>query len=128
RLSHDINDASVALRLHGRQHGSYHGEKAEDLVAQLPLQSITGRAFDRATQVRAGIVDEDVDPPKFLHDRVDKFLDSILVDDIGRHAEHGALFRQFGDGSVKLSGVATANCNDAAFFEQHLRDRLTDPA
>src|SRR5262245_60921039 len=62
-------------------------------------------------KLRAGIVDEDVDPPKFLHDRVDKFLDSILVDDIGRHAEHGALFRQFGDGSVKLSGVATANCN-----------------
>src|ERR687884_574361 len=63
--------AAVALALHDRQHRPDHGEEAEHLVAQLPLQDVERRALDRAPEVGAGIVDEDVEPPE----RLDRLAD-----------------------------------------------------
>ena len=73
-LAHDIDDAAVALRFHGGQHGLYHREEAENLVAQLAFKNVERRALDGAAQMRAGIVDENVDAAELLERRIDEFL------------------------------------------------------
>ena len=60
-LADDVDDAPIMLPLHGGQHGLYHREKPEHLVAQLAFENIERRAFDRAAQVCSGVVDEDID-------------------------------------------------------------------
>jgi len=65
-LPNDVDDASITLRLHGGQHRFYHGEKSEDLVAQLTIEDVKRRGLDCAAQMRAGVIDEDVDATELL--------------------------------------------------------------
>ena len=73
RLPDDIDDAPVVLALHRRQHRLDHRKEAEHLVAQLLLQDRERRALDGAAQVRAGVIDQNVDAAKCLKRRVDEF-------------------------------------------------------
>ena len=68
-LADDIHDAPVALRFHDGQYGFYHREKTEHFVAQLPFENIECRGFDGAAQMRAGIIDQNVDAAEFLMQR-----------------------------------------------------------
>ena len=72
RLADDVDDAAVALAFHDRQHRLDHGEEAEHLVAQLPLQDRQRRGLDGSAQVRAGVVDQNVDATECLKRGVDE--------------------------------------------------------
>ena len=88
RLPDDVDDAAVALALHDRQHRLDHGEEAEHLVAQLPLQDRQRRALDRSAQVSAGVVDQNVDAAECLKRGVDEFAHGRFVGHVGRNTDH----------------------------------------
>ena len=73
RLPDDVDDAPVALAFHDRQHRLDHREEAEHLVAQLLLQDRRRRGLDRAADVRAGVVDQNVDAAECLKRGGDEF-------------------------------------------------------
>ena len=128
RLPHDIHDPSVALALHRGEYGPDHREKAEHLVAQLLLQDRQGRALDGTAQMRAGVVDQDVDAAEGRERRVDEGADSDLVGDVGGNADDAPVAGQVADGGVQAFGVASANCDGTSFLQQGMRDRLADSA
>ena len=108
-------NAAIALVLHDRQHRFYHGEKTEHLVAQLTFENIERRIFDGAAQMRAGVIDQNVDAPEGFERAIDENLRGAWVGDVGDDAERAALGGQFSYRRVKLRCTATANCNRAPF-------------
>src|SRR5262245_4341943 len=117
RLPNDVDDTSILLRLHDGQHCFYHCEKSEDLVAQLAIQDVERRGLDCAAQMRACVVDENIDAAKLICCCRYETLDGILIGNVGHEPEHAAFCRQFDHCSVKLARVATANCNRTSFLE-----------
>ena len=129
RLADDIDNASVALPAHDRQHGMDHGKEAEHFVAQLPLKNIERRAVDRAAQVCSGIVDQNIDATEGCLRSSYEILHSRLVGNVGRHAEDGISDRtvavclsavpgKIGDGGIEASAVPRANRDATALIEQ----------
>ena len=82
-LPDDVDDAPIFLPPHDWEHSLDHGKKAKHLVAQLPLENIKRRCVDRAAQVSAGIVDQNVDAAERPMRRCHEVLDCRLVGDIG---------------------------------------------
>src|SRR5207244_4285647 len=113
----NVDDPSIALRLHDGQYCFYHGEKSEDLVAQLAIQDVERRGLDCPAQMRACVVDENIDAAELIYCRRYEALHCIFVGDVGGDSEHAAFCRQFDHCSVKLARVATANCNRTSFLE-----------
>ena len=94
----------------------------------MPLEHIERCAFDRAAQMRTGVIDQNVDPAEFLMHRIDESLHRTFVGNVGRNAKRAAFFRQFVYRCVKLGGVATANCNGAPLFKKRVCHCPSDTA
>src|SRR5580704_740975 len=142
-LTDDIDDASVLLPPHDREHRLDHGKEAEHFVAQLPLENIERRAVDRAAKVSPGIIDQNVDAPESCRRRRYEIPDRGLVSDVGGNSDHAimncadtvyfavciiVLLGQFGDSRTQACRVARTNRDATALLEQRLRNCLADSA
>ena len=80
----DVDDLAAAARLHARQHGARHEERAVD-VGRLQRAPFGGRVLrQRLAQVHGGVVDEDVDRAHRALDLGDAGDDRRFVGDVER--------------------------------------------
>ena len=102
--------------LHDRQHGLDRGEEPENLVAQLLFEDRERRAFDRAADVGAGVIHQDVDAAKRFVRLGDERIDRGFVGHIGWNAEHAiAGAGEFVHGVIEPFRVAGADRDRASF-------------
>src|SRR5258708_11507768 len=87
RLPDDIYDPAIAAVLHTGKHGLDHGKEPEHLVTQLLFEDPQSCAFDRATQMSSGVVDQNVNVAEGITRRVDEPDHRSFVGDVGRNAD-----------------------------------------
>ncbi len=103
-------------------------KKPNTLSRNLALEDVERRVFDGAAQMRAGVIDENVDAPEGFERAIDEYLGGAWVGYVGDDADGAALGGQFSYRRVKLRRTATANCNGASFVQQRLRHGFADAA
>ena len=84
----DIDDHAGLLRAHGRKRGAGHVEDADEIRADLALDQLGRRGFERTESAEAGVVDHDVEPAEGLERPRDGALDRSDVDDVERLHAH----------------------------------------
>src|SRR5215213_8264934 len=126
-LTYDVDDPSIMLTFHDRQHCLYHREKPEHFVTELLLQNRSRRCLDRSAQMCSGIVDENVDAAECLKGGAHKSIHRSFVGHVRRDADRSRTnLAQFIYRRVEAFGIAATNSDAAAFGEKRVRDGVSN--
>src|SRR5437868_14606617 len=124
-----INDrASLMHVLYGRLH---HIEHREDVCTKGPFELLSCDVFDLFLgRLLGGIVDQDVEPPKFLHRFFNGLVAKLLVANVTCNEDCSLPF--FRDRRLRVFGILMLLKIDdryvCSFFCKQNRDGSSDPA
>jgi hypothetical protein len=101
----------------------------EEFQPETVMPLLVGRGEEIAAPHRAGIVDQDVEPPAFLRDRLRQLVGRALAQQVGdEHVRGAARLADLGGDLVERRLVAPGERHRAAGLSERERDAAADPA